>query len=249
MRPESSRREDEGVADGVGALARVRAGVPPPPLFEDDPLSSRRTTWIVRRIVLVVTSGVGVAQVVAAAMVGRGGVAGRATAATATPPSAERMAMEATMGVRRLMPTPSGPAGQATGRARERVGKTSCMRLWLIGALVVLAGCGEETIRLTLHQTEAREPGAPIPIEGSVQFIELRRAGADAVVVRLEGPRRSVTVPAGHYQVLSYSRPCAGSCEQLGEPAGRCAGAFELRKDRSLTIQTAAGEACVLLQT
>lgn len=121
------------------------------------------------------------------------------------------------------------------------------MRLWLVVVLVVLAGCGEESVRLSLtHTAEAPAPGEPVPVEGSVQFVELRRAGDDPVVVRLRARTETVSVPAGDYQVLSYSRPCTGGCEQLGEPAGRCAAALTFRRDRSLVVQTAPGEICFL---
>ena len=112
-------------AAGAGAAARAgadeRAGaLPPPP--EDD--FSLRTTWIVRRIVFVRTSSVGVATGCAAVM-GRGGEDGSAIAAAATPPSADRTAMATMTGVRRLMPTPSAASPQATGRPGESFGKTS----------------------------------------------------------------------------------------------------------------------------
>ena len=80
--------------------ARTQPGRVPPPPEE----LSRRTTWIVRRIVLVWTSGVGVADGVAAATTGRGDAEGRAMAAAATPPRADSRATARTRGVRRLMP-------------------------------------------------------------------------------------------------------------------------------------------------
>ena len=112
-----------GGAGGPGRSSAPgrRCSCPPPP-----PLAalSRRTTWIVWRIVFVRTSTVGVAVGDAvAATIGRGGEVGRAIAAAATPPSAESTARAATAGVRRLMPTPSDPAPQATGRRRQSFGK------------------------------------------------------------------------------------------------------------------------------
>ena len=103
---------------------RAPSAEPPPLLCA----LSLRTTWIVRRIVLVRTSAVGVAVGWAAATVGRGGAVGRAIAAAATPPSAESTARAATAGVRRLMPTPSDPPPQATGSPRESFGKACAER-------------------------------------------------------------------------------------------------------------------------
>jgi len=88
----------------VRAGAEDRAGDAVPPPLEAAACRSRRTTWIVRRIVLVRTSGVGVADGVAAAIVGRVGGEGKAIAAAATPPSADSRAIATTTGVRRLMP-------------------------------------------------------------------------------------------------------------------------------------------------
>ena len=52
--------------------------------------------------------------------VGRGGEDGRAIAAAATPPSAERTATEATSGVRRFMPTPSDSGRPSARQARGK---------------------------------------------------------------------------------------------------------------------------------
>ena len=93
--PESSVRRVAAaavVARIVGACA-VAVGV----------ALARWTTWIVRRTVSVRTSGVGVAVGTIAATFAFGGEVGRAIAAAATPPRAERTAMEAMRGVRKFM--------------------------------------------------------------------------------------------------------------------------------------------------
>ena len=179
---------------GAGALLRdedERAGAEaePAPLLC---ASSLRTTWIVRRIVLVRTSAVGVAVGWAAATVVRGGAVGRAIAAAATPPSAERTARAATAGVRRLMPTASDPAPQATGSPRESFGKACAER-----------GCVRE-----------------LPVYGSQETHPSRRSDRRAAAVgevarisRRRRPRdRALGLCRGRCRRRRHCRRCPSRC-------------------------------------
>ncbi len=118
----AGRRGGDRGSRGGGARRGRRADRDEDELLEP-PLRdlSLRTTWIVRRIVLVWTSGVAVATGWTEAAAGLGGEDGRAIAAAATPPRAERTATEATSGVRRFMPHTIDSGHPSTRQAQGKL--------------------------------------------------------------------------------------------------------------------------------
>ena len=103
------------------------------------------------------------------------------------------------------------------------------MRLRLGIATVVVAV-------LALPASAANAPGTldyrqtftkgPPWVEGQVSYVRVRDARGDAVVSRRVQHRPSFRLvrklSPGRYRVISYQRPCDGSCNHLDPPAARC---------------------------
>ena len=90
-------------------------------------------------------------------------------------------------------------------------------------ACLALGACGSEpesSGRLVLEH-EHVETGR-MYIEGFEQFVELH--GRDTELRRrFDGERLELTVPAGSYTLVSYSRPCSAHCgDSLDPPRSYC---------------------------
>lgn len=123
---------------------------------------------------------------------------------------------------------------------------------------LVAVGCEEDEQPIDpataggLVVTEERLPRSDErrSIEGSVQFVEARRAGEDepAVTLRLsQAPARQV-LPAGSYVISSYTRACSASCSNLEDATDRCERRVrvEPRETVELTVRVATGARCAL---
>lgn len=112
-------------------------------------------------------------------------------------------------------------------------------------AVAALAGCGnadEHAGRLTVSELL---PDQPVHIEGSVSY--LRITGPDNDVV-LDGPATNGRDPRGRsplfsrrlapgrYTIVSYQRPCQGTCNVLDPPADRCEAEIRVRDDENSTV-------------
>ena len=85
-------------------------------------------------------------------------------------------------------------------------------------------------------------------IEGAYSYLTVKRRGGAVVFHRRYRGRMHLSreFPVGRYRLVSYVRSCAGTCDYLDPPSGRCAAPFRLTKRRPVraVIRTAAGERC-----
>jgi hypothetical protein len=112
----------------------------------------------------------------------------------------------------------------------------------LAACAAVAGGCGDDEAasggpaRLIVRE---RLPPGPVYVEGSVAFLELRTAEGgtplfagpvtDGREVRGDEPLLDRRLPAGDYHLLSFQRPCLGTCAQLDPPEDRCTADLALR--------------------
>jgi hypothetical protein len=90
-----------------------------------------------------------------------------------------------------------------------------------------------------LRIPEKTEPGRGIYVEGSIQFVGLRRA-ADLRLVATrrfrDGRALRLRLRPGRYGLASRTRVCAGNCGLLGPPEYRCATAIRIRRGGHVTV-------------
>ncbi|MBE2316771.1 hypothetical protein DVA67_012375 [Solirubrobacter sp. CPCC 204708] len=107
-----------------------------------------------------------------------------------------------------------------------------------------------KTARVTVTEDYRENPGAPVYIEGALQFVELRWPGnpTPVAIAELSATPRALAVPPGTYTVISYTRPCSGHCQQsLDPPVDRCRkGRVRVDGNLSLSVRTTVGEKCVI---
>lgn len=106
-----------------------------------------------------------------------------------------------------------------------------------VAIALLLAGCGESLDR-PREQQEARLivqevlPAVPVYTEGSVSFLRVKKSDTDEIIaagpmtdgaqIRGRDPLLNKVVEPGEYQIVSFQRPCAGTCQQLDDPTDRC---------------------------
>jgi hypothetical protein len=123
------------------------------------------------------------------------------------------------------------------------------MRRVVIGvACFALAGCGgneaESSGRLVLEHEHVE--GGTMYIEGFLQFVELHGRETE-VRRRFERDRLELTVPAGDYTLVSYSRPCSAHCENsLDPPRSYCERRIKVGRGEAsaLTVRTKVEARC-----
>ncbi|HEV7845630.1 MAG TPA: M15 family metallopeptidase [Thermoleophilaceae bacterium] len=93
-----------------------------------------------------------------------------------------------------------------------------------VATLALPAGAAAAPGTLDYRQSFASAPGYT---EGAVSFVRVRDSAGRLAVSRRVRHRPSFRLrrrlPAGRYRVVSYQRPCDGSCSSLDEPTDRCA--------------------------
>lgn len=112
-------------------------------------------------------------------------------------------------------------------------------------AVAALTGCGTAASpagRLTVSESL---PDEPVYVDGSISY--LRITGPDDDVVR-DGPATNGRDPRGRnplfdrrlapgaYTIVSYQRPCQGTCDVLDPPADRCEAEIEVREDENSAV-------------
>jgi hypothetical protein len=109
------------------------------------------------------------------------------------------------------------------------------------------AECGATDTQRLVVSEKVVQNGATY-IEGAYSFLTIRhRSGAMVFHRRYSGRmhlNRELLV--GRYRIASYVRSCAGSCDYLDPPSGRCDATFRLRESEPAmaVIRTAVGERC-----
>lgn len=105
-----------------------------------------------------------------------------------------------------------------------------------------------ETGRVIVSEKIADGPA--IYEEGENNYLRLRlKSDGSRVLHRQYGNGRirlDEVLPARRYRIISYARPCSGSCLNLDPPTDRCADVFRLspRETLTITITTTDGSPC-----
>jgi hypothetical protein len=130
------------------------------------------------------------------------------------------------------------------------VGVRANKRRALAGALATAAAAGSGTIALgpagaagprtgELRIREQTEPGRGLYVEGSIQFVSVRRAHDLRLVVtrRFRAGRTSrLRLAPGRYRVASWTRVCGGNCGFLEPPTFKCAAGVRIRRGARVTV-------------
>jgi hypothetical protein len=137
------------------------------------------------------------------------------------------------------------------------------IRLGLVSGLAALAlsvGCGGEDT-YTATSSDAAElrvvllwdESAGLYFEGARSYIAVETpAGEERVEFELRptpnGHEGSVRLDPGDYRLLSWQRPCDGSCDSLDSPTDRCSAPFTVAPETPTLaeIQVRAGEGCTI---
>lgn len=134
-------------------------------------------------------------------------------------------------------------------RSRRADARRRCLRhlVFPATAVVLLGGCGEDEDAQQQARLVVRESLPPTPryVEGSVSFLRVEKTGSGEVIidgpvtdgqqVRGREPLFSRAVEPGEYRLVSYQRPCQGTCEQLDPPTDRCEATVGLDAGETLT--------------
>jgi D-alanyl-D-alanine dipeptidase len=116
-----------------------------------------------------------------------------------------------------------------------------------LAAAAVPAAAEASPGTLDFHQSSARRP---LYTEGAVSFVRVRDAGGDTVVRRRvrHRPRFRMVrrLPRGRYKVVSYQRPCDGTCSLLDPPTDRCARRIRILSGglTTVSVRVRAGRGC-----
>lgn len=77
--------------------------------------------------------------------------------------------------------------------------------------------------------------------EGARSYLRVRRVADGKTVVRRKYRgvriRHAERLPARRYRIISFVRPCSGSCQRLDAPADRCSAEFRLPRKSELTAK------------
>ncbi len=130
-------------------------------------------------------------------------------------------------------------------------------------AAVLRSGNGDERAAKTSVDTQRgvlvvdQGRGSCFFTEGAFPYVKLESADGNVVVERLARDTRCVLpllrlqVEAGRYRLVSYQRPCEGSCPRRGArgldpPTPQCAATVEIRPEQTLTalVRPLGGRGC-----
>jgi hypothetical protein len=101
----------------------------------------------------------------------------------------------------------------------------------------------------TLTVATSLSVSGPRYIEGALARLVLRDAGGNVVGTQLKWPGKRFVFPdlaAGTYALSSALRPCDGNCGYLDPPVDRCEDTFAIDGDRTVRVDFAVGEPCVV---
>ena len=138
------------------------------------------------------------------------------------------------------------------------------LRFTLVGsaAAVLLAGCGgyepgEDAVDVRVRQVFDMSEGAYF--EGSYSYLRVERPDGDEL---LEERLPDNSVPAGeekfvselvvrldpgHYRLVSFQRPCDGSCDSLDPPTDECQRVIRVTGPEALvTVTVRPEEGCAI---
>ena len=101
---------------------------------------------------------------------------------------------------------------------------------------VVAAGCGLSSPS-ELRVREVRVAGTPVPIEGEISYVRVRRVGGTVIAdtVLPSGHAFRCRVAAGRYAVAVWHRVCSANCGNLESVSDRCQRVVEVPE--SVTVR------------
>jgi hypothetical protein len=129
-----------------------------------------------------------------------------------------------------------------------------------LAALALSAGCGGED-NYTATSADAAElrvlllwdESGGLYFEGARSYIAVETsAGEELLELELmptgKGHEGSARLDPGDYRLLSWQRPCDGSCDSLAPPTDRCSAPFTVAPETPTLaeIQVRAGEGCTV---
>lgn len=127
------------------------------------------------------------------------------------------------------------------------------VRMLVIAVLLALTGAAAASglTGSTLHVTQVRAAGSPLPVEGAIPYIRVSRANGTTVVRRRlsltrKQPWADVPLAPGRYRLQSWQRYCDGNCSRLGPPTDRCGRWFRIHRGQTLkaTVTVTFGSGC-----
>jgi len=117
-----------------------------------------------------------------------------------------------------------------------------------LAATVLLAGCADLVtpvdaptspeptyVRITISTAAVH---GPVYLQGVIRFVRITGEGATIErELEVDGDTR-VRLPAGgEYELASWARPCAKTCNTLGRPIGRCSTVFTATAGRITLVE------------
>ena len=122
----------------------------------------------------------------------------------------------------------------------------------LAGLLVWAAPAAAAEPRGTLDYERVFDTSRGVYVEGSISYVEVRDSAGRVALARNSGPvvRFSVRapLPAGRYRVISFERPCEGTCAVLDPPAEACSRRVRVlaRGRTAVRVTARAGRPCTI---
>ena len=117
---------------------------------------------------------------------------------------------------------------------------------------VVAAGCGSSSSS-ELRVREVRVTGTPVPIDGEVSYVRVRRVGGTVIADTMlpYGHAFRCRVAAGRYAVAVWHRVCDANCGNLESVSDRCQSVVEVPENVTvrLTIRNRLGSPCRVVVT
>ena len=131
----------------------------------------------------------------------------------------------------------------------------------VVAVATAAAGCGDHRgkqpggsavrgpVAGEMRITEARVPGSPVPIEGEISYVRVRRAGGATIantVLSYAGDPLRLRVGSGRYTVSIWHRTCDGNCGVLDPASDRCETVVAVRSNTKVLveIQNSPGSPC-----
>jgi hypothetical protein len=137
--------------------------------------------------------------------------------------------------------------------------KRSCIAL-AIGLAAVLTSCGgadeytaTSAAAADLHAVQVWDESAGLYFEGARSYVRIETLAEDELLeVELQptdaGSEATIRLDPGEYRLVSWQRPCDGSCDSLDPPTDQCDERFVLAPETPLraSIEVRAGEGCTI---